>query len=108
MKRKTSKPDAIAKSVRKTKGSRSATRKPKPAGRKAETRAARNDGPRAAARPSSIGTPPRAANPKDGSRGSDRAYTSFPVVGIGASAGGLEALDLFLKHVPERSGMAFV
>ena len=33
---------------------------------------------------------------------------SFPMVGIGASAGGLEALEQFLKHVPERSGMAFV
>ncbi|MEI7940521.1 MAG: chemotaxis protein CheB [Verrucomicrobiota bacterium] len=30
------------------------------------------------------------------------------MVGIGASAGGLEALEQFLKHVPERSGMAFV
>ena len=33
---------------------------------------------------------------------------AFPIVGIGASAGGLEALDLFLKNVPEKSGMAFV
>jgi len=33
---------------------------------------------------------------------------SFPIVGIGASAGGLEALDQFLGHVPERCGMAFV
>ena len=32
----------------------------------------------------------------------------FPIVGIGASAGGLEALELFLRHVPEGSGMAFV
>ena len=34
--------------------------------------------------------------------------TGFPVVGIGASAGGLEALEQFLAHVPEASGMAFV
>ena len=32
----------------------------------------------------------------------------FPIVGIGASAGGLEALDQFLSNVPEKSGMAYV
>ena len=32
----------------------------------------------------------------------------FPIVGIGASAGGLEALEKFLSHVPQKSGMAFV
>ncbi|MEW6334138.1 MAG: chemotaxis protein CheB, partial [Thermodesulfobacteriota bacterium] len=32
----------------------------------------------------------------------------FPIVGIGASAGGLEALELFLKHVPQNCGMAFI
>ena len=32
----------------------------------------------------------------------------FPIVGIGASAGGLEALDQFLRNVPADSGMAFV
>lgn len=32
----------------------------------------------------------------------------FPIVGIGASAGGLEALEQFLSHVPPHSGMAFV
>ena len=33
---------------------------------------------------------------------------AFPIVGIGASAGGLEALELFLRHVPHQSGVAFV
>jgi len=33
---------------------------------------------------------------------------AFPIVGIGASAGGLEALEVFLQHVPVNSGMAFV
>ena len=33
---------------------------------------------------------------------------AFPIVGIGASAGGLEALEQFLKNVPAGSGMAFV
>jgi two-component system CheB/CheR fusion protein len=37
-----------------------------------------------------------------------QAKSLFPIVGIGASAGGLEALEQFLKHVPEESGMAFV
>jgi two-component system CheB/CheR fusion protein len=37
-----------------------------------------------------------------------RTQNVFPIVGIGASAGGLEALELFLKHVPQGSGMAFV
>ncbi len=33
---------------------------------------------------------------------------AFPIVGIGASAGGLEALELFLQQVPVGCGMAFV
>ena len=33
---------------------------------------------------------------------------AFPIVGIGASAGGLEALAHFLKNVPAGSGMAFI
>lgn len=32
----------------------------------------------------------------------------FPIVGIGASAGGLEALEQFLSHVPDQCGLAFV
>jgi two-component system CheB/CheR fusion protein len=32
----------------------------------------------------------------------------FPVVGIGASAGGLEALEQFFSNMPVKSGMAFV
>ena len=32
----------------------------------------------------------------------------FPIVGLGASAGGLEALEQFLLQVPPNSGMAFV
>lgn len=33
---------------------------------------------------------------------------NFPIVGIGASAGGLEAFRQFLSAIPEDSGMAFV
>jgi len=36
------------------------------------------------------------------------AAATFPIVGIGASAGGLEALKLFLQNVPADSGLAFV
>ena len=32
----------------------------------------------------------------------------FPIVCIGASAGGLEAMEQFLSHVPENTGMAFI
>lgn len=32
----------------------------------------------------------------------------FPIVGIGASAGGLEAIEQFLVNIPPDSGMAFV
>jgi two-component system CheB/CheR fusion protein len=34
--------------------------------------------------------------------------SQFPIVGIGASAGGLEALEQFFENTPEHSGMAFV
>ena len=34
--------------------------------------------------------------------------TEFPIVGIGASAGGLEALEQFFGNMPKDSGMAFV
>jgi two-component system, chemotaxis family, CheB/CheR fusion protein len=32
----------------------------------------------------------------------------FPIVGIGASAGGLEAFEQFFTHTPPDTGMAFV
>ena len=49
----------------------------------------------------------------DGSVGDDLAEESdnmldFPVVGIGASAGGLGAFQTFLEHLPADPGMAFV
>jgi two-component system, chemotaxis family, CheB/CheR fusion protein len=42
---------------------------------------------------------------------SPKAYipeAGFPIVGIGSSAGGLEALELFLRNIPEDADMAFV
>jgi two-component system CheB/CheR fusion protein len=43
-------------------------------------------------------SPPAAAKEK----------VTVPIVGIGASAGGLEALEAFLRHVPDAPGIAFV
>ncbi|MCA1745121.1 MAG: hypothetical protein LC643_05340, partial [Bacteroidales bacterium] len=34
--------------------------------------------------------------------------TQFPIIGIGASAGGLEALEQFFHNVPKNCGIAFV
>ena len=38
----------------------------------------------------------------------DQAFTAFPIVGVGASAGGLEAFSQLLKHMPLDTGMALV
>jgi two-component system, chemotaxis family, CheB/CheR fusion protein len=38
----------------------------------------------------------------------DLIKNKFPIVGIGASAGGLEALEQLLQNIPEKSGMAYV
>jgi two-component system CheB/CheR fusion protein len=38
----------------------------------------------------------------------ERLSENFPIVGIGASAGGLEAFEQFFRHVPVNTGMAFV
>lgn len=58
------------------------------------------------------GTPPSIAaslkKKKVGKRDTAKKAGRFPIVGIGSSAGGLEALEQFLGHVPEKSGMAFV
>ncbi|MEO8173677.1 MAG: chemotaxis protein CheB [Sediminibacterium sp.] len=37
-----------------------------------------------------------------------RSSNLFPVVGVGASAGGLDAFKRFLKAIPEKSGMAYI
>src|SRR5712672_866956 len=37
-----------------------------------------------------------------------RSPNLFPVVGIGASAGGLDAFKRLLKAIPENSGMAYI
>jgi two-component system, chemotaxis family, CheB/CheR fusion protein len=47
------------------------------------------------------------AAPAEGAR-SDKADLSFPIVGIGASAGGLDAFKQLLQALPADTGMAFV
>ena len=49
---------------------------------------------------------PKTARPK--SAPAVLAKDVFPIVGLGASAGGLEALEQFLAQVPPASGLAFV
>jgi two-component system CheB/CheR fusion protein len=46
---------------------------------------------------------PNASHPPDSAK-----VPPCPIAGIGASAGGLEALEQFLGHVPEKCGVAFV
>ncbi|MBN1341902.1 MAG: PAS domain-containing protein [Phycisphaerae bacterium] len=45
---------------------------------------------------------------QDEPRSARTAKVSFPIVGMGASAGGLEALEAFFREMPSDSGMAFV
>src|ERR1700704_5896419 len=45
---------------------------------------------------------------KTGSGNGQPSSNQFPVIGIGASAGGLKAISQFIKAIPERSGMAYV
>ena len=55
--------------------------------------------------PKSAGTLPKATLP-----GQPKAtdFPGFPIVGVGASAGGLEAFTQLLDHLPAHTGMAFV
>ena len=50
-------------------------------------------------------TKPAISSPE---KNEDLKSSNFPIVGIGASAGGLEALEQFLGNVPDNSGMAYV
>ena len=40
--------------------------------------------------------------------GNDKGHSSFPIVAIGASAGGLEALEALFDNMPRETGTAFV
>src|SRR5215831_6557701 len=53
---------------------------------------------------------PRRTSKEDGPTTTHKAIppADCPIVGIGASAGGLEAFQRLLKTVPDKTGMAFV
>ncbi|CAM4357311.1 CheB methylesterase [Pedobacter westerhofensis] len=42
------------------------------------------------------------------SNGSGKTKSSFPIIGMGGSAGSFHAFEKFFMHMPIRSGMAFV
>ncbi|NWJ52220.1 MAG: PAS domain-containing protein [Bacteroidetes bacterium] len=50
----------------------------------------------------------KSKKPEKENTSSQADVNQFPIVGIGASAGGLEALEQFFKNMPEGNGMAFV
>ena len=41
-------------------------------------------------------------------KAAQRTISNFPIVGIAASAGGLEAYESFFERMPSKSGMAFI
>jgi len=60
-------------------------------------------------KPQAPGNPSRGSAAKDATVDETRENNGrFPIVGIGASAGGLEAFEAFFKAMPPDSGMAFV
>jgi len=87
-----------------------------PAGPRKANRATPADKTRAVAKvpnaPKAVTKPAKAANtPKTAPaarRKAKGAAEEFPIVGIGASAGGLEAIEQFLAKTPAGSGMAYV
>ena len=73
-------------------------------------------GSRATAKPTAEGPPAKTQSPKrPASRvrhanlaGGAPGQLGFPVVGVGASAGGLQAFEELFRHLPANPGMAFV
>lgn len=55
-----------------------------------------------------VGRPASATTVSAAASADVRVRGPFPIVGIGASAGGLEAFSALLKHLPLDSGMGFV
>ena len=55
-----------------------------------------------------VNTPKKPTKNPKASSSEKTGPVTFPIAGIGASAGGLEALEQFLRQVPELCGIAFV
>src|SRR4030042_1037215 len=76
----------------------------------------KNAGSRGRRNPSALENPARPGSPPNkrrspspaGSPSTTGIKDTFHIVGIGASAGGLEAFELFFTNMPADSGMAFV
>ncbi len=58
--------------------------------------------------PNKSNSQPDSAEHEPGGHQPDAAEQTFPVVGVGASAGGLDAFTRLLKNLPADTGMAFV
>lgn len=58
--------------------------------------------------PKKSNSQPHSAEQELGDKQPDAAEQTFPVVGVGASAGGLDAFTKLLKNLPADTGMAFV
>src|SRR5262245_23110209 len=69
-------------------------------------RTAKKNASRAKTRASGIRSTPSTSKPSQ--RPDGKKDLTCPIVGIGGSAGGYEAASELLKHLPSRSGMAFV
>lgn len=63
---------------------------------------------RAARTAPSIPTPPEAAKGRDAKQKTDRKAAAVRVVGVGASAGGLDAFIELVSAIPSETGLAFV
>ena len=74
----------------------------------AAKKTATNSSPRPTAKPVAKRTPPDSLPPAATDEVQQAAVAAFPIVGIGASAGGLEAFEQFFRACPVDTGMAFV
>jgi two-component system CheB/CheR fusion protein len=77
--------------------------------KKKRNRSVDERGPDAEEEPESVSSPEETVASDQEEKEAERKETpGFPIVGIGASAGGLEAFEQFFTNMPPDSGMAFV